>query len=449
MSHPAVFGRDVVESLSSPGAGPASPASAHTPRSAAAGLSSMRWERQSVGGGSAGAGAGAGAASAAAAAAATAAELATTTDTPTPTTPTPGALGLVPVDAVMLTEADLALRRAMSNLDDWFEFDIWRVAELTGGRPLVRSSFSLHQKHSNSPSHIAPLLRSPQVPVTLAVVERHGLVHRFGLDALRLSSFLRTVEAHYLDNPYHSAIHAADVVQSLHFLLLRGGLASRLLSDLEVLAAILAAVVHDLGHGGFTNAFEIATSSERALVYNDRSPLENYQNYHVSKASMLLRKPELDFLAGLTPEERREVRPATRLPARHRWAASRAPGWLLGWLGAAPPPPPPLLLLFLGRLEGAATEERPERAAGRLLTSGRLWPIRCLRSAPPAPPPRSPTPGRGQVRKATIGMVLSTDLAVHFELMGQFKARAGQEEFGAAPEEKALALNLAIKVRPI
>jgi 3',5'-cyclic-nucleotide phosphodiesterase len=49
----------------------------------------------------------------------------------------------------------------------------------------------------------------------------------------------------------------------------------RVMSHLDVLALLLAAVGHDAGHLGRSNAFEIASESPLALLYNNASPLEN------------------------------------------------------------------------------------------------------------------------------------------------------------------------------
>lgn len=60
---------------------------------------------------------------------------------------------------------------------------------------------------------------------------------------------MQTIEAHYNSNPYHNSQHAADVTQNVGVLLASDGLSDQL-SQLEVLACILAACVHDVRHPG-------------------------------------------------------------------------------------------------------------------------------------------------------------------------------------------------------
>ena len=60
---------------------------------------------------------------------------------------------------------------------------------------------------------------------------------------------LQEIEAAYNDKPYHNSMHAADVTQSVGALLATDGFSDQL-TDLELLAVILASVVHDVGHPG-------------------------------------------------------------------------------------------------------------------------------------------------------------------------------------------------------
>ena len=58
-------------------------------------------------------------------------------------------------------------------------------------------------------------------------------------------------------NPYHNAVHAADVANAVCFFI-NNGLGSHL-SNLEISSLILSALAHDIGHPGLNNAFLVAT----------------------------------------------------------------------------------------------------------------------------------------------------------------------------------------------
>uniref|UniRef100_A0ACB8GEH1 Calcium/calmodulin-dependent 3',5'-cyclic nucleotide phosphodiesterase 1A n=1 Tax=Sphaerodactylus townsendi TaxID=933632 RepID=A0ACB8GEH1_9SAUR len=122
-----------------------------------------------------------------------------------------------------------------------------------------------------------------------------------GIPLTTLISFADVLEGGYskYNAPYHNAIHAADVTQTVHSILLQTG-AMHWFTDLEILAIFFSTSIHDYGHTGTTNSFHIQTRSEVALLYNDMSVLENY---HVSAVYQLLQKPELNILVNLTQEE--------------------------------------------------------------------------------------------------------------------------------------------------
>ncbi|RKP04080.1 hypothetical protein CXG81DRAFT_8704 [Caulochytrium protostelioides] len=73
----------------------------------------------------------------------------------------------------------------------------------------------------------------------------------------------------------------------------------------ELFCLLFSALVHDYDHPGVNNNFLIQTNSPMALLYNDRSVLENH---HVASALRLLLRPELNFLSGWAREEMAEVR---------------------------------------------------------------------------------------------------------------------------------------------
>ncbi|XP_032639690.1 dual specificity calcium/calmodulin-dependent 3',5'-cyclic nucleotide phosphodiesterase 1A isoform X3 [Chelonoidis abingdonii] len=135
---------------------------------------------------------------------------------------------------------------------------------------------------------------------------RYDLMSRFKIPVPSLISFAEALEVGYSKyrNPYHNLIHAADVTQTVHYIMLHTGI-MHWLTELEILAMIFAAAVHDYEHTGTTNNFHIQTRSDVAILYNDRSVLENH---HVSAAYRLMQEDEMNILANLTKDDWRELR---------------------------------------------------------------------------------------------------------------------------------------------
>uniref|UniRef100_A0A3B4WU19 Phosphodiesterase n=1 Tax=Seriola lalandi dorsalis TaxID=1841481 RepID=A0A3B4WU19_SERLL len=138
------------------------------------------------------------------------------------------------------------------------------------------------------------------------LITRYELNSRFKIPISCLTEFLSALERGYgkHSNPYHSHVHAADVTQTLHCLLLRSGLV-HWLTELEVMASLFAAAIHDYEHTGTTNNFHIHTKSEFALIYNDRSVQESH---HLSAAFRLLQDDQMNIFINLTREEWMELR---------------------------------------------------------------------------------------------------------------------------------------------
>eukprot|EP01102_Stenamoeba_stenopodia_P011784 TRINITY_DN3640_c0_g1_i2.p1 TRINITY_DN3640_c0_g1~~TRINITY_DN3640_c0_g1_i2.p1 ORF type:complete len:378 (+),score=56.78 TRINITY_DN3640_c0_g1_i2:87-1220(+) len=174
-------------------------------------------------------------------------------------------------------DEDEEVRALLRNIDSW-NFNIFQFAETTKGRPLYFMGYS--------------------------IFKRLEMISRWGIDDKCLRSFLTEIESGYVnENPYHNSTHAADVTHAAYYFLLSG--LSEQINELEVLGLIVAAIIHDFQHPGFTNAFQVKSESEHALLYNDRSVLENF---HLASAFALIRKKENNIFSGLTKEERSEVR---------------------------------------------------------------------------------------------------------------------------------------------
>ncbi|XP_071603292.1 dual specificity calcium/calmodulin-dependent 3',5'-cyclic nucleotide phosphodiesterase 1A isoform X3 [Heliangelus exortis] len=135
---------------------------------------------------------------------------------------------------------------------------------------------------------------------------RYDLLSRFKIPVPNLISFAEALEVGYnkYKNPYHNLIHAADVTQTVHYIMIHTGI-MHWLTELEILAMIFAAAIHDYEHTGTTNNFHIQTRSDVAILYNDRSVLENH---HVSAAYRLMQEEEMNVLANLNKDDWRELR---------------------------------------------------------------------------------------------------------------------------------------------
>ncbi|KAJ9511901.1 hypothetical protein QJQ45_004504 [Haematococcus lacustris] len=168
--------------------------------------------------------------------------------------------------------------RVLESANHW-QFDAFKLCEVTEGHTLsALGYYTLHQA---------------------------GLINHFRMKPTHLARFLRAVEDGYINNPYHNKTHAADVLQTFHLILRRGGLIPGYVDPLTHVACLLAAVVHDFEHVGRTNDFLINTGSDLAILYNDRAPLENH---HLAAAFQLLRKPEFNFMPDLTKAEHDKLR---------------------------------------------------------------------------------------------------------------------------------------------
>ncbi|XP_062966148.1 3',5'-cyclic-AMP phosphodiesterase 4C [Cynocephalus volans] len=176
------------------------------------------------------------------------------------------------------TDQEGQLAKELEDTNKW-GLDVFKVAELSGNRPLTAVIFSVFQERD--------LLKTFQIP------------------ADTLATYLLTLEDHYhADVAYHNSLHAADVAQSTHVLLATPALEA-VFTDLEVLAAIFASAIHDVDHPGVSNQFLINTNSELALMYNDASVLENH---HLAVGFKLLQGENCDIFQNLSAKQRLSLR---------------------------------------------------------------------------------------------------------------------------------------------
>ena len=136
--------------------------------------------------------------------------------------------------------------------------------------------------------------------LAMHLIKRSGIERRLGLSPSRLAAFLVELESGYLSsNPYHNAVHAADVLRSMHRILHMGGLEFATADPVCLLACYTAAACHDFKHLGVTNDFLVGTAHDLALTYNDKSPMEMH---HIAETFRLLKNPHWCFFE-MSPED--------------------------------------------------------------------------------------------------------------------------------------------------
>ena len=74
---------------------------------------------------------------------------------------------------------------------------------------------------------------------------------------------------------------------------------------MDLVSVVSAAVCHDFGHDGFTNAYHVNSISDRAITYSDQSVQENY---HVSESFKILNQDQYNYLSTLSRNEYKTFR---------------------------------------------------------------------------------------------------------------------------------------------
>nr|XP_046249569.1 cGMP-inhibited 3',5'-cyclic phosphodiesterase A-like isoform X3 [Scatophagus argus] len=185
--------------------------------------------------------------------------------------------------------------------------------------------------------------------VSYRLFEDTGLFETFKIPVKEFMNYFHALENGYRNIPYHNRVHATDVLHAVWYLTTQPvpglpslitdhgsasdsdsdsgithshmgflvsktytvsedgyGCLSGLIPALELMALYVAAAMHDYDHPGRTNAFLVATSAPQAVLYNDRSVLENH---HAASAwNLFMSHPEYNFLVNLDHVEFKRFR---------------------------------------------------------------------------------------------------------------------------------------------
>ncbi|XP_064627396.1 cGMP-inhibited 3',5'-cyclic phosphodiesterase 3A-like isoform X2 [Lineus longissimus] len=177
-----------------------------------------------------------------------------------------------------------------------------------------------------------------------------GFFDTFRIPLPEFLNYFHALELGYREKPYHNRLHATDVLHGVYYLTTQAipgfqqvnpegdgfnkqgsssesdseterpnlnhrrsfiaedtyGIMGGNFPPLELMALYTAAAMHDYDHPGRTNAFLVATHASQAVLYNDRSVLENH---HAAAAwHLLLSDKRFNFLQHLEKAEFKRFR---------------------------------------------------------------------------------------------------------------------------------------------
>lgn len=142
-------------------------------------------------------------------------------------------------------------------------------------------------------------VESDVLSLTHALTKPVDYVSKYKMKVEKLAGWMLAIAEQYLVVPYHNWQHAMDVFFFSYHIVVQGQ-ADKFFNFQDILALLVAAIAHDVGHFGVTNNFLVTTRAEVATIYNDESVLENM---HTSKCFATMRRPGLEFMDGITTKD--------------------------------------------------------------------------------------------------------------------------------------------------
>ncbi|ELT89026.1 hypothetical protein CAPTEDRAFT_219957 [Capitella teleta] len=184
--------------------------------------------------------------------------------------------------------------------------------------------------------------------VAYKLFQETGLFETFRIPLPEFLTYFHALELGYRDKPYHNRIHATDVLHGVYYLTTQAipgfqyvnpegdvfqklcntdsgerqsvrsccrpsftaddtyGILGGNFPPLELMALFTAAAMHDYDHPGRTNAFLVTTHAPLAVLYNDRSVLENHHAASVWR--LFMSSPRFNWLIHLDKAEFKRFR---------------------------------------------------------------------------------------------------------------------------------------------
>ncbi|ORX90906.1 HD-domain/PDEase-like protein, partial [Basidiobolus meristosporus CBS 931.73] len=111
--------------------------------------------------------------------------------------------------------------------------------------------------------------------IVVGVFAQLNLLAVLNISQSQLLDFVMDIDRGYISTPYHSFLHAADVFIMTYNLVNYSHVQGYLI-DLDVVALLISALCHDIGHPGLNNLYQVNSNNALARRYNNESVLEKY-----------------------------------------------------------------------------------------------------------------------------------------------------------------------------
>ena len=134
---------------------------------------------------------------------------------------------------------------------------------------LGEGAMEYHPEWSNMYAHIESNSDRLEQIVYDTFLENPIIAQSDGENKTRLLKFIKEILGYYNDVAYHNAKHAVHVMLSIHYLW-KYHTGAYTLGDLEGLAILFSALIHDVEHTGKSNALLVEEGHALARLYNDR-----------------------------------------------------------------------------------------------------------------------------------------------------------------------------------
>ncbi|XP_038046831.1 cGMP-specific 3',5'-cyclic phosphodiesterase-like isoform X4 [Patiria miniata] len=146
------------------------------------------------------------------------------------------------------------------------------------------------------------LVEDETLQASICMFEECNLINKFHIPYDVLCRWLLSVRKNYRPVIYHNWRHAFNVAQTMFAMFKTGGM-SKVMSDLEAFALLVACLCHDLDHRGTNNAFQLKTASALSQLYSTST----MEHHHFDHCIMILNSEGNNIFQFLSPEDYREL----------------------------------------------------------------------------------------------------------------------------------------------